>query len=415
VFDVERGRSNAVVPKAIITVVQIAMDLVPITASSIEYGISSFVAFVSQDPHTDPDQVTSTPVAWREGSNSMEYPYDAGMGRQFQCRTMSNAGIYGTVPSYTPSSGLMPQNIYRTQSFPDYPYNKPSTYLSGSYGNGNDYDDSVDYSLSSGPYPMLSHEPLNGYPTRGWTPGPQKPQSTMYFDSDGGASNVNYHSQMYQPNPYTQSLRSSISTAPIQEPNAFSFGSMASSLPTPAPLTSNDRLLPMPATAPVHRNSQGLISLSRTAEGLPYASPTSNHGLKIPGGGQSVASNTLYQMPTPLSDSPDNNSYQNGPAHNGAEIYGGSSPPGGWPGHEPSGRHGSQGELYYTTGSSSASHFTDGSGRKMSRGSAGHTSQGMLQNGNSYGVQYAEEREGLELGEHDVGVAHRGSNGNLRS
>lgn len=284
---------------------------------------------------------------------------------QAQCR-IPHSSIYGNNSSYS-APNLVPLNLYRSPGIPGYHYSgKPSSYLQ-SYGT--EYgDDGVDYSLSGSSYSLLGQEHVNVPPSsystasssRGWAPTPQKSTSNLYFDSE--SASPSYQTQMSYPSS-GYSMRPSIST----EPNNFSFSSMASSLPTPSPITSNDRMLPMPAS----NRGVNLVSLSRNAENMSYNAQTAQPAPKGP-----PASGSLY---LPLSSSPDSEGLNSYDSHPQSEIYGSSSSDGWHETSTPSLRsHHSSSDLYYSSCPANAN------SRKQSQSSQSNSSTGMLSNGQAY-------------------------------
>jgi hypothetical protein len=152
----------------------------------------------------------------------------------------------------------MPQSLpYMCR--PDYYSSKyVSVYTGGDFG-----EDGLDYALSNNTYSLYGQEHVGGSSnygshtaSRAWTPIPTTARA--YFDPE----EATYSQSQVQYNNASYGLRSNVST----EPNNFSFSGMANSLPTPAPIITNDRVLPMPA---VPRNTSGLTS-SRSADALPY-------------------------------------------------------------------------------------------------------------------------------------------------
>jgi hypothetical protein len=129
----------------------------------------------------------------------------------------------------------------------------------------NDFDENVDYGLQ-GSYSILpsEHLAMPNYTTsggRGWTtPTSQLPKNSLFLEQADSAYNhghLPYHSSSSFP------LRPAISP----ESKSLSLHGLTSSLPTP--LTTNDRMLPIPAS---NRQAQG--SFLRTSDSLqPAAQP----------------------------------------------------------------------------------------------------------------------------------------------
>ncbi|KAI9735412.1 MAG: hypothetical protein M1818_006418 [Claussenomyces sp. TS43310] len=315
------------------------------------------------------NRVTSEPVQWRESSATVDFNYDIGVASNIQCRNPPPNSLYGTSLSSYSASNPVPLNLYRSHGIPGYQYSgKPNSYASNY---GADYgDEAVDYSLSGGPYPLLSHDHVTpaAYSSNGssrvWT-APQKAGSALYFDSE--SANPGYHSQMSYPS-HNYSLRPSIST----EPNSFSFSGMASSLPTPPPITSNDRMLPMPAS----NRGSNLLPLSRTSDTMTYNT--------LPAQSTSKGGHTANAMYVPLSSSPETENVHSYTGNSRAELYGSSggddwqegsaatlrSPP-------------SSSDLYFP-----ACPGDMRSSRKESQGGQSNSSAGLLSNGHPYVLPY---------------------------
>jgi hypothetical protein len=320
----------------------------------------------------------------------------------------------------SPMIPLGSQVSYRQLALSEYPLPPKSTYYGAPYGMEFG-DDAVEYSMNNHPYPDHLSLAANFGPhsqPRAWA-SVQHPKQT-YYDTDS-ASNYSGVSIPYQ---HTMSypIRSSLSN------ESFSLSGMASSLP----ITSTERILPMPA-AP-------RASFSRSHEGLPYpttiASPQTvkaMHTLASLPNTASTSESVPYNIP--LSTSPENtipSTYASVPqrgeyqqvqqqqqqqpatAHHQQELYPTASTNVDWtgvatgaePGLKP---HGSHADLYnYTTSSSTSS------SRKISQGNSANVS-GTLANGQIY-VPYQSPHDltgrSLNL---DVAVSNEGHRGSVSS
>jgi hypothetical protein len=180
------------------------------------------------------------------------YDYDLSPGSRLNCRM---------VPCGPQSYGLgLDPYQYRNNSIPAYQFPIKSYY---SY---NDFEENVDYGLQGSSYSLLpsEHMAMPNYTTsagRGWTtPTPQLPKTSLFVDQPDSAYN---HGQL----PYHGSTSFPLRPAISPEPKSLSLPGFTTSLPTP--LTTNDRMLPIPAT---NRQSQG--SFLRTPESLqPVSQP----------------------------------------------------------------------------------------------------------------------------------------------
>lgn len=186
-------------------------------------------------------------------SESAGFDYDLSTAPRLNCRM---------VPSGSQSYGIgLDTYQYRHNSLSTYqfPINPMKSYYPY-----NDFEDNVDYGLHSSSYSMIPAESMAmpNYTTstgRGWTtPTPQLPKTSLVFEQPDSAYN---HSQM----PYHGSASFPLRPAISPEPKSLSLHGLTTSLP--APLTTNDRMLPIPAA---NRASQG--SFSRTSDGLPLVS-----------------------------------------------------------------------------------------------------------------------------------------------
>jgi hypothetical protein len=183
------------------------------------------------------------------------YDYDLSAGSRLNCRM---------VPCGPPAYGMgMDLYQYRNNSLPTYQF--PINPIK-SYYPYNDFEENVDYDLQGSSYSMLpaEHLAMPNYTTsagRGWTtPTPQLPKNSLFLEQADSAyshGQLPYHSSSSFP------LRPTISP----EPKSLSLHGLTSSLPTP--LTTNDRMLPIPAA---NRQSQG--SLLRTPDSFqPLSQP----------------------------------------------------------------------------------------------------------------------------------------------
>lgn len=239
----------------------------------------------------------------------------------------------------TPSTGntLSTQQSYRQLPLNEYQYPAKATYYAPPYGI--DYtDDGVDYNIMPHAFQQLNQDHLGlqyapNPPARLWTPAPglKAAGNALCYDPDPScaypaASLMYNHSVTYPP-------RSSIST----ESTNFSFHSMANSLPAASTLTTNERVLPMPARP-----------LTRTSNGILYSnSVAANSGSAV----------KIIDNETSLPVSSDGTSHSYPSADNSAEqdLYVSASS--GWAntaqGHQPSLRHQtSQAEIYSYVSSS---------------------------------------------------------------
>ncbi|KFX94194.1 hypothetical protein O988_06430 [Pseudogymnoascus sp. VKM F-3808] len=237
--------------------------------------------------------------------------------------------VYGT-----PSMGntLGSQQPYRQLPLNEYQYPTKATYYTAPYGI--DYtDDGVDYSIMPHTYPQLNQDQIGlqyapNPPARPWTPAPglkAAGNAAACYDPDPSCAYTSAPPLFYNHNA-SYASRSSIST----ESSNFSFHNMANSLPATSTLTSNERVLPVPAR-PLTRTSDGVLYSNSSA-------PTSGSGIKI------------MDNETPLSLSSDGTSHSYSSTDNTGEqdLYGGTS--NGWTtthGHQPSLRsQNSQTELF---------------------------------------------------------------------
>jgi hypothetical protein len=334
-----------------------------------------------------------------------DYAYNSEIGRLVQCR--SQPGIYGIQGAFTQGANITPlamSSPCRSYSLSDYSWQKcyVPTY-------GNDYgEDGADYALSGTSYGLLGSENGSTYgsngTTRGWAGSVSQAGKIngLYYDSDSPSPythpGIQYHGQPY-----------SIRPTPSTEPNSWSFSGMASSLPTPSPLTSNDRLLPMPAS---NRPSTTAIPQTRSCDSLPYSgNPTK------PPGSHTVSTNSLTPGPSyvPLSGSSD--AYNSGGLQSGLpqqhhDMY--PSNADGWASanihtESPLRSQDSPSDLYYGPS-------TDGP-RKASQ-SGRSNAGGTLTNGQIYHVPYQQETPQVSrnpsLDASHV-ATHRHSNGSLRA
>ena len=213
------------------------------------------------------------------------------------------------------------QQSYRQLPLNEYQYLAKAVYYTPPYGI--DYsDDGVDYNIMPHTFQPLNHDQIGlqyapNPPPRPWTPAPglKTAGNAACYDPDPSCAYTSVPPLLYNHNANYGS-RSSIST----ESSNFSFHSMANSLPAASTLTSNERVLPIPAR-PLARISDGALYSSSLA-------PNSGSGIKI------------LDNETPLSVSSDGTSHSYSSTDNTGEqdLYVGASS--GWTntpqGHQPS-------------------------------------------------------------------------------
>ncbi|OBT51402.1 hypothetical protein VE04_07871 [Pseudogymnoascus sp. 24MN13] len=237
-----------------------------------------------------------------------------------------------TAPYGTPSIGntLGSQQSYRQLPLNDYQYPTKAAYYTPPYGI--DYaDDGVDYNIMPHTFQQLNQDQIGlqyatNPPARPWAPAPglKAAGNAACYDPDPSCAYTSAPPLLYN-HAASYASRSSIST----ESSNFSFHSMASSLPAASALTSNERVLPMPAR-PLARTSDGVVYNSGLA-------PNSGSGIKM-------------DSEAPLSVSSDGTSHSYSSTDNTGEqdLYVSSS--NGWthtPAHQPSLRaQTSQAELF---------------------------------------------------------------------
>ncbi|KFY40268.1 hypothetical protein V494_03592 [Pseudogymnoascus sp. VKM F-4513 (FW-928)] len=210
----------------------------------------------------------------------------------------------------TPSMGntLASQQSYRQIPLNEYQYPTKATYYTAPYGI--DYtDDGVDYSIMPHGFPQFNQDQIGlqyapNPPARPWTPvpGSKSAGNAACYDSDSACAYTSAQPLIYNHSASYPS-RSSIST----ESSNFSFHGMASSLPATSALTSNERVLPIPARP-----------LTRTSDGVIYSNsvvPSSTPVIK------------LMENETPLSVSSDGTSHSYSSTDNTGEqdLYAGTS------------------------------------------------------------------------------------------
>jgi hypothetical protein len=361
-------------------------------------------------------QVSSTECLLK---NTIEFGYNTELARAVhtrESRGSSQVGPYRSqTPNYTCGPNLMPLNLplsYRTPPISD--YQQKASYLPSF--NGDYSEDALDYTLPSTTYPLCGSENVgepSNYSSQGmsrvWIPGTQSAKGSSngaYFDSETaayGPSQMHYNNQAF-------GFRSSVSS----EPNHFSFSSMASSLPTPSPITVNDRILPIPS-----RINPVLAPLHRSADDLGYSA----NAIKAIGGhtlaasqlmtaGHSTSMNYLSHVGNHDSVNPYNsNGLAGSLSQQQSDMY---SSSGNWapaslttdPGLR---SQDSSSDLYYCHGS-------DGS-RKASQGGQSSISSTMS-NGQVYQVPYHQERsQAPRSGSMDIsnGANHHRSSASLRA
>ncbi|OBT86059.1 hypothetical protein VE02_05692 [Pseudogymnoascus sp. 03VT05] len=242
------------------------------------------------------------------------------------------------LPCYTPAYGtpsmgntLGSQQSYRQLPLSEYQYPTKAAYYTPPYGI-NYTDDGVDYNIMPHTFQQLSQDQIGlqcapNPPARPWTPAPglKAAGNAACYDPDPSCAYTSAPPLLYN-HAASYASRSSIST----ESSNFSFHSMASSLPAAFALTSNERVLPMPAR-PLTRTSDGIVYSNSLAT-------NSGPGIKI------------MDNEPPLSVSPDGTSHSYSSTDNTGEqdLYVSTS--NGWtntPGHQPSLRsQTSQAELF---------------------------------------------------------------------
>lgn len=181
-----------------------------------------------------------------------------------------------TAPYGTPSIGntLGSQQSYRQLPLNDYQYPTKAAYYTPPYGI--DYaDDGVDYNIMPPTFQQLNQDQIGlqyapNPPARPWTPAPglKAAGNAACYDPDPSCAYTSAPPLLYN-HAASYASRSSMST----ESSNFSFHSMASSLPAASALTSNERVLPMPARP-----------LTRTSDGVVYSSglaPNAGSGIKM--------------------------------------------------------------------------------------------------------------------------------------
>jgi hypothetical protein len=347
-------------------------------------------------------QVSSSEMLF---SNTIEFGYNTDLARAVHARDprepreprgSSQAVPYRPqTPSYTCGPSLMPLNhslLYRNQPISDYQYQqKTSCYLPPFNGDFN--EDGLDYTLSAATYPLYGSESLGGpsscvsqgtsHPWMGGNQSARGSTNGVYFESEAatyGSSQMRYNSQLF-------GLRSSLSS----EPNHFSFSSMASSLPTPSPNTTNDRILPIPS-----RTTPALAPLHRVTDDLSY----SGNAIKAVGAHPFVASQLITGgQSTSLNYLPHSGSHDSADAYNShglagnisqhqADLY---SPSDNWAPaaltNDPALRpQESSSDLYY-------SHSSDGARKASQSGQSSISSiSSTLSNGHSYQAPYHPEK-----------------------
>lgn len=304
----------------------------------------------------------------------------------------------------------MIQQPYRQIPLHEYQFPTKSACYTPSYI---DYgDDGIEYNIMPHAYQQLSQDHINlpyaTHPnTRSWTPGPGPKTTghTMYYDPDSSTPFTPVPPLSYHSNP-TYPLRSSTST----ESNNFSIGGMANSLPVPSPLTSNERMLPMPARP-----------LPRTADSLPYNnSLTQNAAATLKVMQNATTLPTVQSAYLPLSESPEGTSQSYSPSDDSSQqdLY--STNSNDWNAvqeHQTLRSHGSHSELYsYGPGSDNTS------GRKLQLDdSGGGNGAGALSNGQLY-IPYSStlpsqiSRSPSDDFDHErAAVMHRGSFSSVRA
>jgi len=357
--------------------------------------------------------VQSQELPFKEGYNYDSYA----AARSLQLRS-------GHVPAfYTPNYGAAPAMIPLASGLPyrqiplNDPYQFPLKPVCYGPSYGIDYaDENVEYNIVPHPYQQLNQDSVNlpyaPLPTsRSWTPapGPKATGNTMYYDSDSGTG----YNQA--PLPYQSSsifpLRSSISS----ESNNFSFSGMASSLPVPSPLTSNERVLPMPAR-PLPRSADGLSFTNGLTQNAAATVKAMHSAASLP------PSQSVY---LPLSASSDGSSHSYSPiaASSQQELYGTSSDD--WANSSPDSQvqlrtQRSQPELYgYGLSSSTGSEGT--CGRKLQQDTGNGNGAGALSNGQLYApyegtTQHMNRTMSVDVAsQNHSGAMHRGSVGGVRA
>ena len=269
-------------------------------------------------------------------------------------------------------------------------------------------EDGADYALSGTSYGLLGSESGSTYGShgtaRGWAASVSQAGKLngLYYDSESTSpytqSGIQYPGQPY-------SIRPTSNT----EPNSWSFSGMAS-LPTPSPLSSNDRLLPpVPAS---NRTSTAAIPQARSCDGLPFTAnvtkPQNSHSAST----SPLASGPSYAPLSGSSESFNSGGLQRSLSQQNHDIYPATAD--GWTSGnlhtEPSLRsQDSSSDLYYGPSSDSS--------RKTSHGGRSNA-ESTLANGHIYQVPYQQEtiqvsrNSSLDLSH----VAnHRPSNGSLRA